>query len=130
MEIRSQKDLTKAYELVESISHKTKDVKDAYGTLCHSFPILVRQCGLAQALAFSESKKDGSTAVAQAHKILLEHVQSILGLTTDPVRQIQQDDALTYIYRTRRILTIWIYFKRFAVSILEVKNSNSTDSNG
>lgn len=130
MKIRSQEDLKTAYRLVASIGGKSKDVKDAYGSLCHSFPILVRQCGLAQALAFSESKKGGKTAVAQAHAILLDHVKDILDLTVDPVQQIQTDDALTYIYRSRRVLHIWIYFKRFAVSILDVKDATVVDTTG
>jgi CRISPR-associated protein Cmr5 len=48
---RAQKDLVLAEELVSSLP-EDRELRDIYGGLCHSFPVLVRTCGLCQALAF------------------------------------------------------------------------------
>jgi CRISPR-associated protein Cmr5 len=59
---------------------------------------------------------------------LLEHVAALLG-TQQPsmVQTIRDADALTYMHHTRRVLGAWIYFKRFAVSILKVETSQASE---
>lgn len=56
LETRSQRSLRLALELVRSLEGEEPEVKEIYGALCHSFPVMVRQCGLVQALAFAAGK--------------------------------------------------------------------------
>lgn len=116
---RAQQDMKKALELVSSLERETDGAKNIYGGLCHNFPILVRQSGLCQALAFSADKATGEGDRARAHQKLLEHVAQILGVK-NALQAVQQADAIGYMHHTRRVLTAWVYFKRFAASVLGV----------
>jgi len=115
-----------AEDLVSEVEHqKDEEARKIYGGLCHSFPVLVRTCGLCQALAFSEAKKaSGTNGRALAHRLLLEHVGKVLGITSgDILSEVRKADASKYMFYTRRVLDAWIYFKRFAVSILKVESA-------
>ncbi|WP_026234548.1 type III-B CRISPR module-associated protein Cmr5 [Calidithermus timidus] len=116
---RAQQDMKKALELVQSLEREDDEFKNIYGGLCHNFPILVRQSGLCQALAFSADKAAGEGNRAKAHQKLLEHVASILGVK-NALEAVQNTDAIAYMHHTRRVLAAWVYFKRFAASVLGV----------
>lgn len=128
---RAQQDLQLAEQRVSAVEGDA-EVRKIYGGLCHSFPILVRTCGLCQALAFS---KDKSTATGgepkprnRAHARLLEDVACLLRVEGgDPVAAVRTADTTTYMLHTRRVLGAWIYFKRFAVSILKVQPGEDRD---
>jgi CRISPR-associated protein Cmr5 len=126
MKTRAQQDMELAERLVSEVAEKSGEVKRIYGGLCHSFPVMTRTCGLCQALAFSMDKstaKDGTnSARAQAHRLILEHVARLLGVQA-AYEAARDADAGEYIRYTRRALAAWIYFKRFAVSILKVENA-------
>ncbi|RIH91332.1 CRISPR system Cmr subunit Cmr5 [Meiothermus granaticius NBRC 107808] len=118
--------MKKALELVSSLEGENEEVKNIYGGLCHNFPILVRQSGLCQALAFSADKAKAKErpskeekARSKAHQLLLKHVGEILGVK-NPLEAVQQTDAIGYMHQTRRVLSTWVYFKRFAASVLGV----------
>jgi len=103
---------------------KNKEWKADYGRLCHNFPVMVLTCGLCQAVAFSLAKRDdpkGNKNRREAHKALIEHVEAIAGA---PVEEIWSGSTLDYILYTRRVLAAWIYYKRFAVSILGVEDGH------
>lgn len=127
LETRSQRDLRLALQLVRSLEGEEAEVKDIYGALCHSFPVMVRQCGLAQALAFAAEKAtlEGEEATrrdqarTRAYRLLLQHVGQVLGVE-DPLQAVVQGNALLYLRQTRRVLEAWVYFKRFAASVLGV----------
>jgi CRISPR-associated protein Cmr5 len=72
-------------------------------------------------VAFSADKASAEGVRAQAHKKLLEHVGAILELEGDLLGHLQSISALTYMHHTRRVLEAWVYFKRFAVSVLKVQ---------
>jgi CRISPR-associated protein Cmr5 len=64
----------KVYEKVKGFkeSSLTNDLKRTqYGALAHKFPVLVRQAGLIQALAFVHTRGK------EAHKLLLEDLGKI-----------------------------------------------------
>lgn len=129
MKTRAQKDLDLAAKLVEQVASQDNGVKQIYGGLCHSFPVLVRTSGLCQAIAFSEDKKaptgNPQSERNEAHRLLLNHVAQIVGLSDERelLEQVRDGDAQRYMFYTRRILSAWVYFKRFAVSILKVKSA-------
>lgn len=117
IQTRAQKDLILAEAKVRDVSQLSTEVQDIYRPLCQSFPVMVRTCGLCQAIAFSKDKASGDGARAEAHGLLLAHVAAILDVV-DPLAAIRDGDTFHYMLHTRRVLSAWIYFKRFAVSIL------------
>lgn len=124
---KAQKDMELALKLVNEVfDSSNKQTQKNYGGLCHSFPVMVRQCGLCQALAFSESKKNasGDSDLAKAHELILKHAGKIIG-QENILQAVRDADTIRYILLTRRILSAWIYFKRFAVSILMVEEGGN-----
>lgn len=139
VQTHSQRMMKLALELVSSVLEVVKQeeyklhadrIRQIYGSRCHDFPVLVRSCGLSQAIAFYVDKaNDEDKAIAKAHQLLLQHIGAIIGVETDgkggandPLlrRVLEEADATEYMLYTRRILQSWVYFRRFAVSILKV----------
>ena len=119
---KSQEDLILAEKCVSEVDGKEAGVKKTYGGLCHNFPVMMMTCGLCQAVAFSLSKaKDNKSEREQAHTLLLEHVAKLIDAKKETLLEtIRSADTMTYLLYTRRVLSAWVYFKRFAVSILKV----------
>lgn len=103
-----------------------------YGGLCHKFPILVLTCGLCQAVAFVESKTVGIDADrVQAYKLLRKHVAALLDLPLAELQENVRDSSLNdYMRYTRRIRQAWVYYKRFAVSLLKVESGAAVEQDG
>ena len=113
--------------------------KDTYGSLCHKLPVLIMTNGLAQTVAFIEAKaKDGQSGPApakpreRAYWRLREHLAATLG---DPQGGVAQHILVAptgrYIHATRTILAAWVYYKRFAESILDARaDSDPGDGRG
>lgn len=128
MQTKAQQDLILAERLVSVVDARNQEVKRIYGNLCHSFPVMVRTCGLCQAVAFSADKAANDTDRATAHRLLLEHIGTLLGAdNNEPLATLRTANAVEYMLHTRRVLAAWIYFKRFAVSILQIE---AGDDNG
>lgn len=124
MKTRAQQDLELAAKLVQAVSSHDKETQQIYGGLCHSFPVMVRTCGLCQAVAFSKAKAgEGKEPREKAHSLLLKHVAEILGVQGDLLQAVRDASASDYMLYTRRILSAWVYFKRFAESILKVSSA-------
>ncbi len=134
IQTRSQQMMKLALELVQEVAEKYPDkddpVRKAYGSLCHNFPPFVRTCGLCQAVAFSvdkasaadsENKDDQSRGMA--HRLLLEHVAKVLNIPSrdDLLDHLLSANLEEYMLLTRQVLSSWVYFKRFARSILKVE---------
>jgi len=110
----------------------------AYGNLCHNLPILIRINGLCQTLAFIEEKcAIGEKPSAQkrirgeAHQALRRHIAATLEVdeTDKPLLDTVREAPLTdYQRHTRTLLAAWVYYKRFAVSILNVEPSTDATS--
>ena len=112
-------------ELAEKVyrkvaAHKDKTDAKQYGSMAHKLPILVRTAGLAEALAFVESRgKD-------PHKALLKDLaQVVLNRETETIeafgRQSRTAEMQDYVYLTRRTMLALKWFKRFAQSVLDVE---------
>lgn len=117
-----------AYELVSKLKTADADTKRIYGGLCHNFPVLVRSAGLCQAIAFSESKNGDSKPRELAHKYILEHTAQVLDVKNVLVTVRDHSSALEYMHHTRRVLEVFVYFKRFAVSVLNVEGGDDNDA--
>jgi CRISPR-associated protein Cmr5 len=123
---RSQQDMALAYELVSEAAvqfRENEKARTVYGGLCHNFPVLVLGCGLCQALAFVEDKAEGGTPQAAAHKLVLAHAARLLGAADRGalMTRVRTGDVSGYMLDTRRVLSAWVYWKRFAVSVLNVE---------
>jgi CRISPR-associated protein Cmr5 len=94
---------------------------DKYGSMAHNLPILIRQAGLAQALSFVATRK----SIGQ--KRLLEDVKAVVEtLFTDTTnrsldeRARKESGLLEYQLLTREVIAALVWFKRYAVSVLDV----------
>lgn len=134
MKTLSQSTMQQALDLVREVATKPQKVREIYGNLCHEFPVLVRTCGLCQAIAFCADKaQSDEKARAEAYQLLLQHIGKVLGVQTDGtggaddplLTKILQASTTEYMLHTRRVLQAWVYFKRFAVSVLGVKTGGS-----
>lgn len=106
------------------------EVRKTYGSLCHSLPVLIRQNGLCQAVAFISEKKTPSdpskpSSTEKAHQVLWEHMAATLGVEPskllDHVRGGGEDGLDRYLRDTRTLMDAWIFHKRFAAAMLGVK---------
>lgn len=129
MPTRAQERLEKAYTDVSQVLTDWGPAKDRdgnvadvdsnrYGGLCHKVPVLIRTCGLCQAVAFMESKK----AKEKSHERMLQHIASILGVDAGELATaVAQMPTVEYMHKTRLLLEALLYYKRFAVSILKTE---------
>lgn len=124
---RSQRYLDLALRHVEAIRDDTSpddDRRRIYGGLCHTFPVLVRTNGLCQTLAFIAAKSAADDTEpsdqAQAYRDLSGQVAEVLGIEGDPLRTVRRAGLSDYMRYTRTILDAWVYYRRFAVSVLKV----------
>jgi len=98
-----------------------------YGGLAHKLPILVRTSGLAEALAFAQSRKKD-----EFREKMLDDLAQALGsqdrkALADASREA---DMQEYVYLTRRTMLALKWFKRFAQSVLEVEATDEGDDRG
>lgn len=103
---------------------KDSPERDKYGSMAHKLPILVRTAGLAEALAFVESRSK------DPHKALLEDLAQVV---SDQGREVfvgqsRKADLQEYVYLTRRTMLALKWFKRFAQSVLEVEATEEGES--
>ena len=134
MKTLSQEMMQQALDLVREVVQQPPKTREIYGNLCHEFPVLVRTCGLCQAIAFCADKaQSDEKARAEAYRLLLKHIGKVLGVETDGnggandqlLKTILQASTTEYMLHTRRVLQAWVYFKRFAVSVLGAKTGGS-----
>lgn len=116
----------KVYERVESFEQQypPKSAKRTrYGSMAHKFPVLVRQAGLIQALAFVQTRgKD-------AHKALLEDLAQVVAAQDASafVKRCQEAGLTDYMWLTHQTFYALEWFKRFAQSVLEVEPGADED---
>lgn len=107
-------------------------VRQRYGRLCHDFPIMLRNSGLAQTVAFYRAKEASGTG--QSFRLVLEHAATILGLNPPSSSALEQhiltSDLRAYREDSVRLWGAWVYFKRLAVSVLGVEAGDDTDVTG
>jgi CRISPR-associated protein Cmr5 len=142
---RQQRFMTLAMGHVEQIGRahqKQPQVRNIYGGLCHAFPIMVRANGLCQALAFVEAKanagsssgqdKDGASGSrAEAYGLVRAHVAAVLDIDNGTLlTRVREAGVADYLRYTRTVLDAWIFYKRFAVSILNVQSAQAAEEGG
>lgn len=107
----------RVYDKMQAARSREKTERDDYGSMALKLPVLVRQAGLMQALAFVDTRgKSG-------HKALLEDLAQVVVSRSAPefVCQCREADLASYMWLTRQTLGAMEWFKRFAQSILDAK---------
>ncbi len=113
MRTRGQVWAQAAYQRVAEQA-KRKEAKE-YKAMALKFPVLVRQAGLAQALAFVESRGK------EAHKAFGEDLAQVLGYESlgKLGQEAQRAELLEYLRLTREVLGAAEWFKRFAQALIQ-----------
>lgn len=128
---RQQHHMSLALDHITEVAGHPEGVRTIYGGLCHSFPILVRSCGLCQALAFVAAKAAPSTERGTAHTLLRGHIAAAFALQPGQLLDtIRAAEMPAYMRHTRTVLDAWIFYKRFAVSILKVESAHEGEEQG
>jgi CRISPR-associated protein Cmr5 len=111
----------KVYQKVSAME-KSSDAKQ-YDAMAHKLPILVRTAGLAEALAFVESRGKNPD-----HALLSHLADVVNGVSKDEFLRTSRDaDLQEYIRLTRRTMLALKWFKRFAQSVLKVDPTTADD---
>jgi CRISPR-associated protein Cmr5 len=113
---REQQRAKSAFERISRHLNQGQTWRDQYGGMAHKLPVLVRQAGLAQALAFVESRGQ------DAHKALLEDVAQSMGFSkTELLKKSREEKLSEYLRLTREVLAVTQWYKRFSQSVLDVE---------
>ena len=138
---RKQGSLIAAMGRVNSVksadgSDRAKEIAKKYGVLCHKLPIMIRNDGLAQTIAWVEEKSSdartkpagSASSLSEAYQLARAHVAAILGLNANElVENIISAPSREYQRYTATLFDVWVYHKRFAVSLLGVETSETDD---
>ena len=100
---------------------KDSPERKKYGSMAHKLPILIRTAGLAEALAFTDSrKKDPIDSLLNALAEVVSSDFMPFQNKENLLSKSRSADLQDYMYLTRRSMLALKWFKRFAQSILEV----------
>jgi CRISPR-associated protein Cmr5 len=127
METRSQKYAVEVYRRVAVHKGKSTEQRTKYGIMAHKLPVLIRTAGLAQAISFLETKT-GETG-EEMNKQLLEDLSSVVSEVSgidiggNLPAKCREAELQEYIRLTKDTLDALLWFKRYSVSVLEVKNN-------
>ena len=125
MKIRSQQYAQKAYVCVEKVKAQPETVKE-YRTLALTFPNMVLQSGLCQAVGFLLAKGESH----HHHKQLLKHLTDLLNGNEDYEklhRDILKADLTEYQLLTRKALEAAAWLKRYTQALLPNPNDNKKE---
>lgn len=95
-----------------SKAEELKLIKE-YGNLAAALPALIRSAGLAQAIAYVETR-----ASKKGQQALYDDLCTALGWENPPTAIIVGWDLDQYIYETRQTLEALLWFKRFSQSVM------------
>jgi CRISPR-associated protein Cmr5 len=120
LKTRDQKYAAVVYEQVHQMLEREKSEREDYGRLANHLPVLVKKAGLAQALSFAEAK--GGKGDKQLLMDLQTAINKISGQQLNLPDRSRQAELPDYLWLTQQVMTALHWYKRFAQSVLEVKN--------
>lgn len=115
MRTRQQEWAQRAFANVSSMKGKDKESKEKYQIFCKRFPSMIHGCGLCQALAFARAKNQD---------VYLDHLQVVLERQDLEQKSRESDDLSEYQRLTREALLAATWLKRYAESLLKVKENS------
>jgi len=104
------------YEQVKRVETDGTRARE-YGSMAHKLPVLIRQAGLVQALAYvaARGKPGAQQLLADLAQVLeFDSVDALL-------KESQQAELLPYMHLTRKATVALTWYKRFAQSVLGVE---------
>jgi len=115
MRTRAQRWAEDAYNRVKDCAQRDKGKAQKYKDMALKFPVLVRQAGLSQALAFVASRGE------EAHKNLVGDLAQTLGRRGLEALAKEACNAKlpAYLRLTREVLGAAEWYKRFAQALIE-----------
>ena len=119
MQTRDQKYSIDALKRVEAVKEKAEARK--YGVMCHKLPILIHTAGLAQALAFVESRKGG------VYGDFLRDLGHTIEEKTALAQAAREAHLNDYMRLTAQVMAALVWYKRFAQSVLGVDVSDKEE---
>lgn len=129
----AQRMAIEAHDRVEAVKRNPEEkYRQKYGTMTHKLPILIHTAGLAQALAFVESRDSIESRESKPHHQLLSDLAATIEFPnirsweelTLRSRTAELDE---YLYLTRRVIAALTWYKRFVESILKIKQGDDAD---
>lgn len=121
MQTRDQKYSIDAYKNVLAIKEEIGARK--YGVMCHKLPLLIHTAGLAQALAFVESRAPKEKLFAT----LLDNLGHTVGEHEKLTKLAREAHLNDYLRLTAQAMEALVWYKRFAQSILGVDASDTEE---
>ena len=119
MKTRDQEYASKVVKNVSAVKETlNEDDRNRYGAMAHQLPILIRSAGMAQALAFLETRD------THGHKQLLIDLAATVGLPGTLVQKARSAELNEYMQLTRQVMAALLWYKRFTQSILDIKASD------
>jgi CRISPR-associated protein Cmr5 len=132
METLQQRMAIKAYENVEAFGkdHADDKARNKYAGMAHKLPVLIHNAGLAQSLAFVQSRKPAE------QKLLLNHLAATIefpGVTDGAslLRLSREAPLMEYMLLTRRVLSALVWYKRFVEGLFGIRaNEANLEADG
>ena len=108
--LKSQQYSQKSFECIKKrVDEKNVDLKK-YKTFAKRFPTLIHTCGLAQAIAFANSKNE--------YKSNFEDLQKVLA-NNNLIKDSQEKPVLEYLRLSREALVATGWLKKYAEAQIE-----------
>lgn len=118
---RTQRYAADVFGRVEPLAQEDKAYRDKYKSMAEKLPALIRNAGLAQALAFVEAKS--TPEKEKAWRDLLDHLAQTLGYANraalSAASRSPQCTLSVYLRLTNETLEALLWYKRFAQSLLD-----------
>jgi len=119
---RQQEFMHQALERVQTIVTQRPEQRKAFGGICHAVPGWIQTNGLAETVVFIAAKGASPGASRWAYTEISAAIAGVLGVEpTDLVGRVAGPDMQGYMIDTLTLLDAWVYYKRFAVSMLGVQ---------
>lgn len=109
------------YQRVMAAKEHFKEKARKYGVMCHKLPLLIHTAGLAQALAFVESRNE------EVYTQLIQDLAQTLKQEGNLAQETRRCDLNDYMRLTWQIMDALLWYKRFAQSVLGVDASTGDE---
>jgi CRISPR-associated protein Cmr5 len=116
MQTREQRYAAAVYKKMKAYQTETANDIQAYGSMAHQLPVLIRTAGLSQALAFLQSRPKSAQSKT-LYNDLREAIQTVSTLDLDTHRDVPLD---RYMRLSDEALAALLWFKRYAQSLYDI----------
>ncbi|MBT9176801.1 MAG: CRISPR system Cmr subunit Cmr5 [Firmicutes bacterium] len=120
---RNQRYAAQIFEQVSQFREAPETERKKYGSMAHKLPVLIHTAGLAQALAFVDSR--GSAE----QKKLLDHIAAVVN-EPDLLARSRTAELNDYMRLTHEVLAALVWYKRFVQSVLGIEAGEEAEGGG